>query len=105
MSKCPIIFIATITGLQEMWTDMCHKKGVKKSQDKVATIIMNDTFIFNVTVKNSFGILKCVRFFTRKYHLKRKLKKIIWSIDKVEFVGVNLSTKRKFTSKVKSQNN
>jgi hypothetical protein len=47
--KAPTLFLAMVHDLKELWTDMCAEYGIIPSEDKGATIIMDDTFLFAVS--------------------------------------------------------
>jgi hypothetical protein len=74
----------------ELWVSMARREGIDISNDNGTTIIMDDTFLFGVSIDNIFTLAKCVCLIARKYHLTWKLKKSRWLPTSVEFVGVDI---------------
>ena len=101
LRNAPAVFVAMMHDLKALWTDLCHKYGIKPSHDEGTTIIIDDIFVFAVSEDNSFIILECIAKISRKYHLTLKLKKCQWFPNEVEFVGVDVSTKGNSPAKSK----
>lgn len=93
LRNAPAIFISMMHDLKTLWTQMCDELGVNPSENEGSTIIIDDCFLFAVTVNNIFIIIGCVCKIARKYHLTWKLKKCQWFPQEVEFVGVDISVK------------
>ena len=81
--NCPVVFIKNYSRLERNMDRYVSQGRRKTVPGKGATIVMDDTFIFAVTVANTFRILKCVCIVPRKYNLTWKLKKSMWFPDKV----------------------
>jgi hypothetical protein len=90
LRNCPVVFIAMMHDLQELWVAMARQQGIDVSNDNGTTIIMDGTFLFGVSIDNIFTLAKCVCLFARKYHLTWKLKKTRWLPTSVEFLGVDI---------------
>ena len=75
LRNCPTLFIAMMHDLKEIWTEMFKVKGITPSQHEGTTVIMDDTFLFAITIDHAFVILESVCIVARKYHLTWKLKK------------------------------
>jgi hypothetical protein len=90
LRNCPVVFIAMMHDLQELWVTMARQEGIDISNDSGTAIIMDDTFLFGVSIDNIFTLAKCICLIARKYHLTWKLKKSRWLPTSVEFVGVNI---------------
>lgn len=93
LRNAPAIFISMMHDLKALWTELCEKYKVPPTEDEGTTIIMDDCFLFALTVGNIFIIIECVCKIARKYHLTWKLKKCQWFPSEVEFVGVDISKK------------
>jgi hypothetical protein len=72
------LFLAMMHDLQELWTNMCCQHGITPSASEGTTIIMDDTFLFSVSVENAFIAFQCVCMVARKYNLTWKLAKCRW---------------------------
>jgi hypothetical protein len=90
LRNCPVVFIAMMHDLQELWVTMARQDGIDISNDNGSTITMDDTLLFGVSIDNIFTLAKCVCLIARKYHLTWKLKKSRWLSTSVKFVGVNI---------------
>jgi hypothetical protein len=93
LSNCPVVFIAMMHNLQELWIEMARKEGIDIGLSNGTTIIMDDTFLFGVDIEASFVLARCVCLIARKYHLTWKLKKSQWMLPSIEFVGVDVYSK------------
>jgi hypothetical protein len=90
LRNCPVVFIAMMHNLRELWVTMARQEGIDIFNDNGTTIIMDDTFLFGVSINNIFTLAKCVCLIAQKYHLTWKLKKSRWLPTSVEFVSVNI---------------
>jgi hypothetical protein len=90
LRNCPVVFIAMMHDLEELWTKMAREDGIDIGENNGTKIIMDDTFLFGVSVDNAFTLAKCVCLIARKYHLTWKLKKAQWMPPSIEFVGVDV---------------
>jgi hypothetical protein len=93
LHNCPVVFIAMMHDLQELWIEMARKEGIDIRLSNGTTIIMDDTFLFGVDIDASFVLARCVCLIARKYHLTWKLKKSQWMPPSIEFVGVDVYSK------------
>jgi hypothetical protein len=93
LRNCPVVFIAMMHDLQELWIEMARKEGIDIGLSNGTTIIMDDTFLFGVDIEASFVLARCVCLIARKYHLTWKLKKSQWMPPSIEFVGVDVHSK------------
>jgi hypothetical protein len=91
LRNCPVVFVAMMHDLKDLWMAECEKEGVKPSPDEGTTIIIDDTLMYGVTEDNAFIIARCVCLIARKYHLTWKLQKCQWFPESVEFVGVDIN--------------
>jgi hypothetical protein len=66
--NAPTLFLAMMHDMQELWTDLCRQSGIKPSPSKGSTIIMDNTFLFSVSLENAFIAVRCVCMITRKYN-------------------------------------
>lgn len=69
---------------------MAEKEGINLSTDNGTTIIIDDNFIYGVSIEHAFILAHCVCLAARKYQLTWKLKKAQWLPSKVEFAGVDI---------------
>jgi hypothetical protein len=86
----PVVFIAMMHDLKELWTAICEAENIKMKHDNGTTIIMNDSLIFAASLDSAFIVVQCVCIIARKYHLTWKLKKAQWFPMTIEFVGVDM---------------
>jgi hypothetical protein len=93
LKNAPPVYVAMMHDLKDLWTTMAEEKGVDTSEDNGTTIIIDDTFIYGVSIEHAFLITRCVCLIARKYHLTWKLKKSQWFPSKIEFVGVDIHRK------------
>jgi hypothetical protein len=68
----PVVFIAMMHNLKELWTTMCEAKNIDMKRSNGTTIIMDDSLVFAASV------VRCVCIVARKYHLTWKFKKAQW---------------------------
>jgi hypothetical protein len=90
LKNCPPVFVAMMHDLKELWTELAEKAGINLATDNGTTIIIDDNFIYGVSVEHAFTLTRCVCMIARKYQLTWKLKKAQWLPSKVEFVGVDI---------------
>lgn len=50
LRNCPTIFIAMMHDLKHLWCEQCKIHGIKPDQDNGTTTIIDDNFIFSVTI-------------------------------------------------------
>jgi hypothetical protein len=90
LKNCPPVFVAMMHDLKELWTELAEKEGINLSTDNGTTIIIDDNFIYGVSIEQVFILARCVCLVARKYQLTWKLKKAQWLPSKVEFAGVDI---------------
>jgi hypothetical protein len=90
LKNAPPVYVAMMHDLKDLWTTEAERQGVDTSTDNGTTIIIDDTFIYGVSVDHAFLMTRCVCLIARKYHLTWKLKKSRWLPSKIEFVGVDI---------------
>jgi hypothetical protein len=90
LKNAPPVYIAMMHNLKELWTIMAEENGIDISNDNGSTIIIDDNFLYGVSIENAFMLVRCVCKIARKYQLTWKLKKARWLLSKVEFVGVDI---------------
>jgi hypothetical protein len=93
LKNAPPVYVAMMHDLKELWTERAEANGIDTTVDNVTTIIIDDNFIYGVSIDNAFLMTRCVCLIARKYHLTWKLKKSRWLPSKVEFVGVDIHRK------------
>ena len=94
LKNAPPVYVAMMHDLKELWTELAEANGIDTSVDNGTTIIIDDNFVFGVSIEHTFLLTWCVCLVARKYHLSWKLKKSQWLPSKVEFVGVDISTRK-----------
>ena len=93
LRNVPVIFIAMMHDLKDLWTLIHEAKKVLRDFDNGSSIIVDDVFAFTLTLNNLFAIIEAICQVAQKYHLTFKLKKAQFLPKEVEFVGVNISIK------------
>jgi hypothetical protein len=93
LKNAPPVYVAMMHDLKELWTEMAEANGIDTTVCNDTTIIIDDNFIYGVSIDNAFLMTRCVCLIARKYHLTWKLKKSQWLPSKVEFVGVDIHRK------------
>jgi hypothetical protein len=54
LKNAPTAFVAMMHDLKEMWTAMAREHGIDVSVDNGTTIIIDDNFIYGVSIEHTF---------------------------------------------------
>jgi hypothetical protein len=52
LKNAPPVYVAMMHDLKELWTEMAEANGIDTSVDNGTTIIINDNFIYGVSIDN-----------------------------------------------------
>ena len=61
LMNTPPAFIAMMHDLKEIWTAIAKAHGIKRSVDNGTTIIIDNNFIYRVSIKHTF-LMTCTAF-------------------------------------------
>jgi hypothetical protein len=57
LRNCPVVFIAMMHDLKELWTTMCEAENVDMKRNNGTTIIMDDSLIFAASLDSAFIVV------------------------------------------------
>lgn len=87
----PVVFVIFIYDLKGHWDKQANIDGLTPDEDNNNTVIINDTFTFIISYSNGIMYLEAILKVARRHNLSWKLKKCNFFLQKVEFVGHDLT--------------
>jgi hypothetical protein len=87
----PVIFVIIIYDLKNHWDNLAESWNIGINQDTNSNIIINDTFIYSLSLQSILGYLQVILEISKWYNLSLKLEKCGFLEPSFEFVGVNVA--------------